>query len=164
MEQDHRSEYERTVNTDGWAQIENYSHQTQQPPPLLNGYDSFQYIQATSHGLPIEPAFTRMPPLPPATSSHSSQPQLLPLLMPSHHPTWPSMLTNPSGYQAPVAIPPASAPLKGSKLLSPQSTTPRKTLTDQDRRRMCQYHEQHPNTKQIEIGGKTPLPLKLNSD
>jgi hypothetical protein len=26
-------------------------------------------------------------------------------------------------------------------------------LTDQDRRRMCQYHEENPSVKQTEIGG-----------
>ncbi|KAK3612812.1 hypothetical protein LTR22_028449, partial [Elasticomyces elasticus] len=30
--------------------------------------------------------------------------------------------------------------------------TPRKTLTDLDRKRMCQYAEEHPNAKQTEIG------------
>jgi hypothetical protein len=29
-------------------------------------------------------------------------------------------------------------------------------LTDQDRRRMCQYHEDNPTVKQTEIGG-TPV-------
>jgi hypothetical protein len=35
------------------------------------------------------------------------------------------------------------------------SSTPRKTLTDADRRRMCLYAEEHPTVKQTEIGGKT---------
>jgi hypothetical protein len=67
------------------------------------------------------------------------------------------MLTNPNGYTAhsapPVAIPPVTAPLKTSK--PPTVTTqsqPRKTLTDDDRRRMCQYAEDHPNVKQTDIG------------
>jgi hypothetical protein len=32
-------------------------------------------------------------------------------------------------------------------------STPRRTLTDDDRRRMCEYHESHPGVKQTEIGG-----------
>ncbi|TVY45169.1 Major centromere autoantigen B [Lachnellula subtilissima] len=76
--------------------------------------------------------------------------------MPSH-PTWPSMLTNPANYSAPpVAIPPASAPVvRGSITKLPAihtAPTPRKTLTDNDRRRMCQYHEENPSVKQTEIG------------
>jgi len=37
---------------------------------------------------------------------------------------------------------------------STQSTSsPRRTLTDADRRRMCMFHEENPNVKQTEIGG-----------
>lgn len=32
--------------------------------------------------------------------------------------------------------------------------TPRRTLTDEDRRRMCVYHEEHKTAKQTDIGGK----------
>ncbi|KXL49797.1 hypothetical protein M433DRAFT_74713 [Acidomyces richmondensis BFW] len=39
-----------------------------------------------------------------------------------------------------------------SAVSSRSGSTPRKTLTDQDRRRMCQYAEEHPNSKQTEIG------------
>lgn len=160
MEHERRNDYDRNIGNQGWVQIDGYNQETQQSP-MLNGYDGFQYIQP-SHGLPsMDSSYSRMPPPPPttttttSTTTHSTQPQLLPLLMPSHHPTWPSMLTNPAGsYQAPLPIPPAPAPLKTIKLPSLQTSTPRKTLTDDDRRRMCQYHESHPNTKQIEIGGE----------
>jgi hypothetical protein len=69
------------------------------------------------------------------------------------------MLTNPATYTAPpVAIPPASAPVvkgNGTKLPAIHATpSPRKTLTDSDRRRMCQYHEENPSVKQTEIGGE----------
>lgn len=37
---------------------------------------------------------------------------------------------------------------------SGQGNAPRKMLTDEDRKRMCRYHLDHPNTKQTEIGGK----------
>ncbi|KAF2773102.1 hypothetical protein EJ03DRAFT_265857 [Teratosphaeria nubilosa] len=39
-----------------------------------------------------------------------------------------------------------------STLSSRSTSAPRKTLTDQDRRRMCQYAEEHPHSKQTEIG------------
>ena len=32
-------------------------------------------------------------------------------------------------------------------------STPRRTLDDEDRRRICEYHESHPGVKQIEISG-----------
>jgi hypothetical protein len=36
-------------------------------------------------------------------------------------------------------------------------STPRPTLTDDDRRRICEYHESHPLAKQTEIGGMSML-------
>lgn len=131
---------------DAWVQI-GYpsSHQTS----AINEYQNYQYMSAPN-SLPLQPTYaTRM--LPPA---QHSQPQLLPLIMPSHQ-TWPSMLTNPAGYMAPpVAIPHSAPPLNAPKLPKIHAPSPRKTLTDNDRRRMCQYHEEHPTVKQTEIGGK----------
>jgi hypothetical protein len=36
-------------------------------------------------------------------------------------------------------------------------STSRRTLTDDDRRRICEYHESHPDAKQTEIGGMSVL-------
>ncbi|KAK2753663.1 hypothetical protein FQN55_000026 [Onygenales sp. PD_40] len=36
--------------------------------------------------------------------------------------------------------------------ITPAPSTPRRTLTDNDRRRMCLYHEENPHVKQTEIG------------
>ena len=134
----------------GWVETNHYTASQHQSP--IHEYGDYGFMQQTQHhGMPIEPSFTRMPPSAPTHSTHQ---QLLPLIMPSH-PTWPSMLTNPTNYQSPpVAIPSASVPLKMAKLPAIHSTsTPRKTLTDADRRRMCQYHEDNPSVKQTEIGG-----------
>ena len=89
----------------------------------------------------------------------SMAPQLQPLVMPQ----WPSMLSSQShsSYQ-PVYPPPVQPiqPITLGALQTPVSatsarsaSTPRKTLTDIDRKRMCQYAEDHPNSKQTEIGG-----------
>jgi hypothetical protein len=144
----HQNEQENSFGHDGWVQINNYSSSQQQSP--IHEYQGYPYMHGLPHSLPIEPTFTRMPP--PATHGHQ---QLLPLIMPSH-PTWPSMLTNPAGYHSapPVAIPPSSAPVKAAKLPAIHAPSPRKTLTDADRRRMCQYHEDNPTIKQTEIGGE----------
>lgn len=81
-------------------------------------------------------------------------------------PTWPSMLTNPPhsapapmsaqhhmaqmSYAPPQPLPPLiTNPIPPPA--QPQSTS-RRTLTDNDRRRMCQYHEENPTVKQTEIG------------
>lgn len=91
---------------------------------------------------------------------------------------WPSQLTNPSPPSS--SSPPSALPLQPRPLASvtqespreqtsapspppPARTTPilstsRKTLTDNDRRRMCKYHEENPTVKQTEIGGKSIEP------
>lgn len=104
------------------------------------------------------------PPLSMAQSSphhHHQLPQLPMLTVPSN-PTWPSMLTNPGSYSAPPPSihiaprggqqPPAPPPLKTKLNEREGKPNPRKMLTDDDRRRMCEYAESHPGVKQSEIG------------
>ncbi|KAL8785100.1 MAG: hypothetical protein Q9195_008772 [Heterodermia aff. obscurata] len=93
-------------------------------------------------------------------------------LHPLNIPQWPSQLTNPSEHSPPVPIPapsvrpiapatsiPALQPARAASVTPapdpkphPPQPTARKTLTDNDRRRMCQYHEDNPSVKQTEIG------------
>ncbi|KAI7211744.1 hypothetical protein KC343_g79 [Hortaea werneckii] len=86
------------------------------------------------------------------------QPQLHPLMMPQ----WPSMLNSQThpGFQPvdPQPVQPIQ-PMPINQLQTPVSAKsakfapiPRKTLTDKDRKRMCQYAEDHPNAIQTEIG------------
>lgn len=84
--------------------------------------------------------------------------QLQPLVMPQ----WPSMLNSQSHqFQPPYSQPMQSiqpmtmAPLPTpiSATSSRSASTPRKTLTDSDRKQMCQYAEDNPAAKQTEIGG-----------
>jgi len=148
-----------TYGHDTWVDMNAaYHHQT----TMADYGTAFNYMPPISHGLPSE-SLNRMPP-PPAPHPHglpqtqtTTHPQLPMLIMPSHA-TWPSMLTNPHTYTQPhsappVAIPSVTAPLKPARLPAIHAPSqPRKTLTDDDRRRMCQYAEDHPNTKQTEIG------------
>jgi hypothetical protein len=144
-------------NNDGWADINN-NYTSLQPQSPMFEHGGFSFIQPLNHGLP-DSSFNsqRISQAPPAPTTHQ---QLLPLIMPNH-PTWPSMMAKPGqSYSAPpVAIPPAPAPLvKGNTPRLPAihaAPSPRKTLTDSDRRRMCQYHEDNPTVKQTEIGGET---------
>ncbi|KAF2680343.1 CenpB-DNA-bind-domain-containing protein [Lentithecium fluviatile CBS 122367] len=132
-----------------WAQNNHYDPSQHQSP--VQDYNGFNHYAP----LPMEPIFTAgmHPPHQPQRTAH---PQLQPLIMPQ----WPSMLTSQSTYvppifpSAPVPITPASAtPVSATSTHSGRtSSTPRKTLTDADRRRMCQYHEDHPTVKQTEIG------------
>lgn len=86
--------------------------------------------------------------------------QLQPLIMPQ----WPSMLSSQSHaatyhqpvYQPvqplqPLTIGPLQTPVSATS--SRSASTPRKTLTDADRKRMCEYAEKNPSAKQMEIGG-----------
>lgn len=73
----------------------------------------------------------------------------------------------PPQHQPQMPLQPPLAPLTTMSAppqqLTPLTTQPqpqqqppaRRTLTDQDRRRMCQYHEDNPSVKQTEIGGET---------
>lgn len=149
-------------NNDGWVDLSSSYGSSQHQSPVFE-HNGFAFIQPVPHSLPTESSFQRMPP---PQSSHPHHQQLLPLIMPSH-PTWPSMYTHPPSHSAPpVAIPPASSMIKGHMQKLPAihpTPTPRKTLTDSDRRRMCQYHEDNPTTKQTEIGGEKDAQLLSES-
>lgn len=100
------------------------------------------------HPVPMESIYTSSM-QPPGSSYQSLQPLVTP--------QWPSMLTSQSSYSQPIfSSPPiSSAPVSTPLITGRTSSTPRKTLTDADRRRMCLYAEEHPSTKQTEIGGKS---------
>ncbi|CAK7213766.1 hypothetical protein SCUCBS95973_001910 [Sporothrix curviconia] len=102
------------------------------------------------------------PPLSMGQVSHHHQLPQLPMLTVPSNPTWPSMLTNPGAFAAPPpsihVVPrngparPPPPPLKTKLNETGGRTGPRKMLTDDDRRRMCEYAEANPGVKQSEIG------------
>ncbi|QIW96052.1 hypothetical protein AMS68_001570 [Peltaster fructicola] len=92
-----------------------------------------------------------------ANTQRTIHSQLQPLVMPQ----WPSMLNSqqatyqpmyPAATQSLQSMPISTIPTPVSASSSRSLSTPRKTLTDHDRKRMCQYAEEHPNSKQTEIG------------
>lgn len=113
----------------------------------LGDYTGFTYT--SSPMMPVEPAYSMSMPQP-----YNSQ-HLLPLAMSSQ---WPSMLSTQAGYTPmPVAPAPVQPKTPLQPIPSPQVSTPptpRRTLTDSDRRRMCLYHQDNPHVKQTEIGGE----------
>ena len=130
-----------------------------QSPP--NEYGDFQF--GSTH-IQLDPLYNR-----PMQSSFSTPQPLQPLIT---MPQWPSQITNPSENNSspppttsshrPIlplskttdAVPKLTAsPVPERKSLHSTSTS-RRTLTDSDRRRMCEYHSDNPNVKQTEIGGK----------
>jgi hypothetical protein len=150
----------------GWHGDGGYNPHHHSPVQDYNGFNNFA-------PLPMEPLYgTNMhPPHQTHPTPRTTHPQLQPLIMPQM-PQWPSMLTSQSTYQAPLfpsaappPITPASAtPVSASSTHSRTSSTPRKTLTDSDRRRMCQYHEDNPTVKQTEIGGTLASNTHINME
>lgn len=130
----------------------------------MSTYGGDYYNPPVTHGLPSESIGMAPPPIPHTMhnqphnnfASHLPHPLIIPTQQPSQVP-WPSLRTNPShSYSAPpVPIPPASAPIRQQpKLPTINTSQPRKTLTDEDRRNMCLFHEDNPHAKQTEIGQK----------
>ena len=142
-----------------------------QPSPPIG---SWEHIYPHSHhGTPAQEysgfAFSS-PQMPMEASGFSSMPQrsthqhLQPLIMPQ----WPSMLNSQAHtpfqgiYPQPLQPVQPIQPMPLGLLHTPVSAvssravpTPRKTLSDLDRKRMCQYADEHPSAKQTEIGGES---------
>ncbi|KAF7163942.1 hypothetical protein CNMCM5623_008603 [Aspergillus felis] len=124
-----------------WMDMGAFQPPSQNSPPM--DYSGFGYGVMpldTPYGVSIPPPYAS-----------------LPLTMPSN--TWPSMLTTqpqfPEQGLAPIPIPASAAPVtpvQPPRKSSTSGSTPRRTLTDEDRRRMCLYHEEHKTAKQTDIG------------
>ncbi|KAK5125318.1 hypothetical protein LTR85_000427 [Meristemomyces frigidus] len=146
---DHQRHFQPSPPIGSWEHI--YPHSHHGTP--AQEYSGFNF---SSPQLPMEPSAFN--------SSMQQRPmhqQLQPLIMPQ----WPSMLNSqahstfqpmfPQPVQPvqpiqPMSLGPLQSPLSAASMRS--APTPRKTLTDMDRKRMCQYAEEHPNAKQTEIG------------
>lgn len=149
------------VQHEHWMDRNSYQAQHHSP---LDEYSQYGFASSP----PMQPGF--------ATQMHPQRPALQPIVTT----TWPSMLASqqnqqPNVYNQPHppthSMPQQSQPQPPSIQTSPSSatphlgsshsgqtaSTPRRTLTDNDRRKMCQYHEEHPTKKQTEIGGKHSL-------
>ena len=152
IEQNHSVAQDDDFPNGQWVEIANDRSPHESP---LHEYNGFGFMSSTH--IPLDSIYNR-----PIQSSYTANPPLHPLIMPQ----WPSQITNPSEGPPPVIrlprpIAPVSAivtPHSAPPALPPSAPAPstaRKTLTDQDRRKMCQYHEDHPTVKQTEIGGKS---------
>lgn len=138
--------------SDHWVEVSSTS--THNSP--LQEYNGFGFV--TPLHIPLDSVHDH----PQGTSYSPPRPQFVP--------QWPSQITNPSQGPPPPSMPMARplAPATSVSPMEPPSATAseptpgptphaapsnaRKTLTDNDRRKMCQYHEEYPNVKQTEIG------------
>lgn len=156
-------------NNDPWASMSPYSQSPYGNSPM-NEYSNFNYMH---NGIPAE-SMHRMPP----PSTQTTQSHQLPLLQPApghmaHHQlpalntTWPSQLTNPTPTGGSYSAPPLSmTPVSSVSSAPPPLEHPRpplqqqphdksrKTLSMEQKRAMCQYSEDHPGTRQADIGAK----------
>ncbi|KAI1072323.1 hypothetical protein LB507_002723 [Fusarium sp. FIESC RH6] len=158
MGQDNTMGQNNGYGSDVWTSMSPYSQSPYSASPLTE-YPSFGAFGV--HGLPSE-SINRMPPPPPTHQMIQPAPspmahQQLPLL--NTNQTWPSQLTNPAPAQSypapPVSMPPAaSAPPVEAPRLPTQHEKSRKTLTTEQKRAMCQFHEDNPGTRQADIGAR----------
>ena len=147
LEQHHGAHHEEDYESGPWVEIA--------------GDHSSHNLPLQEYNVPLETLYNWS-----IQHSHSTAQPLQPLVMPQ----WPSQLTNPSvdngpppGFPpprplAPISTMPTKPPLpRSASTPAPISapSTARRTLTDQDKRLMCQYHEDHPTVKQTEIGSES---------
>jgi hypothetical protein len=150
-------------SNDGWTAISPYSQSPYDGSPLTE-YSAFgTYVVQRGHS-------KSMPRMSPQDSQPQHQQPQHPMMHHSttpmgHHQlpilntTWPSQLTNPSpssgSFSAPAAlIPPLPSipPTLEAPKLPSQAEKGRKTLTTEQKRAMCQFHEENPGTRQADIG------------
>ena len=163
MDSDHHQSQRDEYGDHHWADLNGYSNGGgQHSTTPMHEYSGYNF--STSPVMPIEPAYTV--PRPPPYTAHQ---QLQPLHSLITMAPWPSMLTSSQANYSPPMLPtaPIVTPISASTTstvtpVTPVTTTggstPRRTLTDDDRRRMCEYQSGHPGVKQTEIGGKMRPP------
>ncbi|KAI1191628.1 hypothetical protein F5B17DRAFT_247225 [Nemania serpens] len=154
-DQDDQLVHDASYSNSPWVSIHSYNH-----IPLTNYQEEYYGMQHMAHGMPSEPLGGHLAPSP---FTQNIQPNNYPSHLPPPPPPlipspgqvpWPSLQTNPSqSYQSPVPIPSVSAPPRQQpKLPTINTSQPRRTLTDQDRRDMCKFADENPGVKQHDIG------------
>jgi hypothetical protein len=146
-----------------WMEVNAYNSPYTQSP--AHKYNAFGFTMGPSYEMSHEMPMENRP-MPPLYTTHQPQQSLIAA-------QWPNMIINPSTGKAPppMAVPPLLAPVSSFAATHslPPLTTPiltslaRRKLTDQDRQRMCQYHDENPTVKQTEIGGKPYPALNFKS-
>ena len=118
----------------------------------------FTFIQPPLHNeSPIEQSCSlKLISVQQTATTHPSNHQSYFPTLPSHS-TWPSMLRKLASKAPSIVTNPAPAFVsirKGTKPAQYCTSSPRKSLTDSDRKRICQYHVDKPFLTQTKIGGE----------
>lgn len=151
----------------GWVAVSPFSQSSYDGSPMN---DHLGFATFLSHGLASE-MMTRTPQAPVQhlhqhLHLHQHQQSTMPHSAPmGHHQlpmlntAWPSQVTSPTlatgGFSAsPISPPPLSGQLPALDIprSSSRAEKSRKTLSTEQKRRMCQYHEDNPGTRQADIG------------
>ncbi|KAI0405687.1 hypothetical protein F4802DRAFT_606700 [Xylaria palmicola] len=154
-DQDDQLVHDASYSNGSWVGMHTFN-----PMPMGNYQEEYYNIPHMTHGIPSEPLGGHLAPSPftqniQPNNYPSQLPPPPPPLMPSPGQVpWPSLQTNPSqNYQSPVPIPSVSTPSRQQpKLPTINTSQPRRTLTDQDRREMCKFADENPGVKQHDIG------------
>ncbi|EED20100.1 conserved hypothetical protein [Talaromyces stipitatus ATCC 10500] len=148
MDTDAPNGQESDYGSSPWVDLGAFESPGSHHSPPLPDFHGFSY--GSSPIMPLEPAYSMSIPPPYSTIN---------LTMPAH--PWPSMLTTQSPFPetslSPAPTPtlsiPQPVPIRPLHTTpAPSAPTPRRTLTDEDRRRMCLYHEENKSAKQTDIG------------
>lgn len=147
--QDHDFTMHRNANSGMWVGDE-MPYSLNHHVAAGHEYNDFTFMNMNT--MSMQPPYSPQAMAPPPTT----QPQLPPLVTTP----WPSLLQSRSNYNAPVYSPPIATtsvmtPMSAPSMMPARTyVRERRTLTDEQRRKMCQYAADNPNVKQTEIGGK----------
>ena len=142
--------------------VDRSAYHPQQHHSPMEEYPQYGFASSppVQHGFPTHPQRPALQPIVttpwPSVLANQQQQQQQPI----YNPPPPAVHAIPQPPQPPPAPPPlqtspaSATPQLGSSHVGQATSTPRRTLTDSDRRKMCQYHEEHPTKKQTEIGGR----------
>ena len=161
MEQYDLHQHDQAYGSDHIVEKDSHDHSPRQSPHQA-------YTTAFDFQSPTQAHFDQTYSSAPYQTSYSAPQPLHPLNTAT---LWPSQLTNPSTTSShailpvqPRALAPATQdgasssddpePSPPPQKQTPTMPTSRRTLTDNDRRQMCKYHEENPSIKQTDIGSK----------
>jgi hypothetical protein len=152
-DQDDHLVHDATYSSSPWVGMNSYSQMS-----MGNYQEEYPSMHYLPHGLSPESVGGHLGPSPFTQNiqpnHYTSQLPPPPLIPTQGAVPWPSLQTNPSQhFQPPVPIPSVSAtPRQQPKLPTINTSQPRRTLTDQDRRDMCKFADENPGVKQHDIG------------
>lgn len=152
MDTDTPTAHESEYGSSPWVDIGAFESPPSHHSPPLPDFHAFSY--ASSSIMPMEPAYNISVPPPYSTINFTMPPPNAWPSMISPHSIFPDPTLSPASTPAPSVSMPHPVPIRPLHATpASHAPTPRRTLADDDRRRMCLYHEENKSAKQTDIGG-----------